>query len=743
MNLMPRFRFLHGWHPCVFLLILLLSGSALQAQTETDDSAVIDSLQQVVENAPHDSAVVKALYVWHEKVYMEDRLQGVTLLERAIAICNTALDKTLNSEETFFFSRWRADARYGMAQDYIILGDTAQIIKLGWQALEEYEALKLRRDAVRPLTMLAGEYSTRGRIEKALALYEQGIAYAEQEDYLVAEIVLTGNIGVMFWKQEEFDLAMEYFEQAYEMAYEAGDLPRAANPLNNIGIIHYQREDYDQALVYFKRALEIRREEGDQQGIAQSLSNVGLIYKVQGDLETAIEYYLQALELDEKYSKPEDHARTIGNMGTLYNAYGDYKRAAEYLNQSLKAAKSVGDLNTISTNYEGLAEAYSKQGDYRQAFEALELHIVFKDSLKNIDNQAALIKHDLDMEYARKSAADSVKVAEAQKVTDAQLLANEAQIERDAVLRYSLFGGIAVLLITALIVFKRLQVTRRQKVVIEAQKKQVEQQKSLVENQKLIVEEKHKEITDSINYAKRIQFAILPPDKMVKEYLPSSFVYYQPKDIVAGDFYWMEPCVLPSGGKSVLFAAADCTGHGVPGALVSVVCNNGLNRSVREFGLREPGQILDKTREIVIQEFEKSEEEVKDGMDIALCYLEGTTLSYAGANNPLWIVRNGEILETKANKQPIGQFHAPVPYTTHQFELEKGDTIYVFSDGFVDQFGGEKGKKFKARAFRALLLSIQSEPMDRQHTLIHEAFENWRGSFEQIDDVCVLGVRIS
>jgi serine phosphatase RsbU (regulator of sigma subunit) len=259
----------------------------------------------------------------------------------------------------------------------------------------------------------------------------------------------------------------------------------------------------------------------------------------------------------------------------------------------------------------------------------------------------------------------------------------------------------------------------------------------IIMQQKLMVEEKNKEIMDSITYAKRIQSAILPPSKLVKEYLQDSFIIYKPKDIVAGDFYWMEH----KNGK-VLFAAADCTGHGVPGAMVSVVCNNGLNRSVREYNLSDPGKILDKTSEIVIQEFEKSEDEVKDGMDIALCSLEGNKLEYAGAHNPLWIIRNGEIIETKANKQPIGKFDNQEPYTTHSFDLEQGDTIYIFSDGYVDQFGGEKGKKFKAKAFRELLLSIQEKAMEEQSTIIDNAFEAWKGNLEQIDDVCVIGVRV-
>jgi serine phosphatase RsbU (regulator of sigma subunit) len=255
--------------------------------------------------------------------------------------------------------------------------------------------------------------------------------------------------------------------------------------------------------------------------------------------------------------------------------------------------------------------------------------------------------------------------------------------------------------------------------------------------QKDLVDEKNREITDSIKYAKRIQSAILPPNKLVKEHLKDSFVLYKPKDIVAGDFYWLE-----TKGDRVLFAAADCTGHGVPGAMVSVVCNNGLNRSVREYGLTDPAEILNKTREIVIQEFEKSEEEVKDGMDIAICSLENNVLKYAGANNPLWIVRDGDIMETKANKQPIGKFMKPEPFITHTFNLEAGDTFYIFSDGFIDQFGGEKGKKFKAKNFKDLLLMVQDLSMEDQKTKIDSVFYEWMADFEQLDDVCVIGVRV-
>ena len=269
------------------------------------------------------------------------------------------------------------------------------------------------------------------------------------------------------------------------------------------------------------------------------------------------------------------------------------------------------------------------------------------------------------------------------------------------------------------------------------------------------IEEQNHEILDSINYAKRIQSAILPPDSYWSEKLPQSFVLYLPKDIVAGDFYWMEVI-----GNEVLFAAADCTGHGVPGAMVSVVCHNALNRVVREFGMHQPAQILDKVTDLVIRTFERSDHEVKDGMDISLVGLtmDKMELEFAGAHNPLWIVRDGNasfdglelkmelgsqsLYELKADKQPVGKFAYREKFTYHKIQVQKGDTIYLSSDGFPDQFGGSKGKKLKSKAFKKLLMEISNEPIHSQKDILKKEFVEWKGEYEQLDDVCVIGVKI-
>jgi len=199
----------------------------------------------------------------------------------------------------------------------------------------------------------------------------------------------------------------------------------------------------------------------------------------------------------------------------------------------------------------------------------------------------------------------------------------------------------------------------------------------------------------------------------------------------------------------IFFAAADCTGHGVPGAMVSVICNNGLNRSLREYGITDPGKILDKTKEIVIEEFAKSDEEVRDGMDIALISLNKKTLElkYAGANNPLWIFLKNtndetELMEVKPDNHPIGKHEISSAFQTKTFQLNRDDTFYIFTDGYQDQFGGEKGKKFKSAAMKSLLMSVQKLNMDEQKDFIFKAFEDWKGDLEQIDDICIIGVRL-
>lgn len=347
------------------------------------------------------------------------------------------------------------------------------------------------------------------------------------------------------------------------------------------------------------------------------------------------------------------------------------------------------------------------------------------------ENDSKLTKQMIELEKAKKNFQE----IERDMNDTMKTLENQKTFTTIAVLVSLL---IAVLLIVA---YRSSVKQRRQAVIINRQKEEAEIQRDEIQTQHLQLADKNKEITDSITYAKRIQDAMLPPMEIFRENLEQSFIFYLPKDIVAGDFYWMEN----TQGK-IIFAAADCTGHGVPGAIVSVICSNALNRSVREFKLIKPSEILDQTLEIVLDKFGSSDDEVKDGMDIALITYNPKTqeVEFAGANNPLWIVRKGakEVEEYKADKQPIGKYLKHVPFTNHKTKLNKGDSIYVFSDGYADQFGGEMGKKFRSLHFKELLISIQEHDMKTQKKLIEKAFFGWKGKLDQLDDICVIGFRV-
>ncbi|MEO9546269.1 MAG: SpoIIE family protein phosphatase [Crocinitomicaceae bacterium] len=263
--------------------------------------------------------------------------------------------------------------------------------------------------------------------------------------------------------------------------------------------------------------------------------------------------------------------------------------------------------------------------------------------------------------------------------------------------------------------------------------------KKALRQAKFETDTKNKEITDSINYAKRIQSAIMPDDKKILKAFPNSFVFYRPKDIVAGDFYWMVQTEQYN-----FVAVADCTGHGVPGAMVSVACSSALNRSLKEFGLIDPGKILGKSREIVIETFEEGNKVLYDGMDICLCRIDRKTgeLQYAGANNSLYFFKNGTLQEIKADKQPVARFYKTEDFTTHAVDVSKGDNIYLFTDGMPDQFGGPKQKKFMYKRFKELLEKhAERSPQDQEIALDH-ALKSWKGDLEQIDDICVIGIRL-
>ncbi|NOR87093.1 MAG: tetratricopeptide repeat protein [Bacteroidales bacterium] len=703
----------------LFIAIILFVNSYSANQQK------VDSLINIVNTTNNDTIKIAAILAWDEEIYMLSSDSSIVLNSMVVEIAELALNsnKALDSNMVLKLKNELGSALNNLGSAYNKIGNTKKALECHFKSLEIKKEIGNKRGIAYSFNNIGYIYSNQANIPKALEYFHKSLKIRTEIDDKNGMAGSMINLGIIYYHQDNIDQALEYFFTSSELLKEIGDNRRIAYAYVNIGHIYTKQKKTEQALDYFDKSLEIYKKMGFKRGMADVYNNLGSVYVSQNNYTKAMEYFFQSQNIYEEIGRKKGISGTSNNIANCYLTKKDYSKAISYGNKSLSIAQEADLALEIREAAKTLFKIYQAIGKDGQALEMYQLYISVRDSVLSEENQKEAIRQKFKYIYEKQAAADSIQAAEAKKVTDARLMAQEAQISKEKTQRFALYGGVGLLLLFGGFMYNRYRVTNKQKMIIETQKTEVE--------------EKNKEILDSIKYAKRIQSAILPAPQVVKEYLKDSFILYKPKDIVAGDFYWME-----QKEDWVLFAAADCTGHGVPGAMVSVVCNNGLNRSVREYGLTDPGEILDKTREIVVHEFEKSDEDVQDGMDIALCSIQKNKLQYAGAHNPLWMIRNGEILETKPNKQPIGKFDNPKPYTTHNINLLKGDSIYIFSDGYADQFGGEKGKKLKAKAFKKLLLSIQHLNMKEQKEFIDEAFNSWKGDLDQLDDVCVIGVKI-
>lgn len=737
----------------------------------------IDSLQQVINTTSVDSVKVKAWTAWDNLIYLSNPALDYAINLKVDSLCEENLAKELSEKERYFFLDAKEGALnnlglissdrglYDDALHYhkaslelsILLnsetgkGRSYNNIGIVFKQLGKYdsavhyfnesllikEKLGDEKNFASTLNNIGGIYREQGNYATAMDAYLRSLEIRERIDDRRGIGATLNNIGNLLDEQGDDKKALSYHFRSLQYDEELGNEKSKAISYENIGKIYMQLQNIDSAFYYFRESVRVRIKIEDRGGLIGAMSSLGICFFKTQQYDSAQYYYEKSIALSLEIKQPGKEAAARENLAKLYSDQGNWRMAIVHAERALEIGKELERVSTLETASNMLMKMYAKQGDYRKAYEMVEVYLEAHKVTSNEQSRQEAFRREYEYNFTKKALADSLENAKQLEIRELEIEARDAELSAKRQAQYALWIGLLFIATFAVFLYRRVQLTRKQRDIIDDQRKVVEQQKGEVDLAYAQLKQKSNEVRDSINYAKRIQGAILPPERLVNTTLPNSFILYKPKDIVAGDFYWLEQT-----DQGVLFAAADCTGHGVPGAMVSVVCNNALNRSVREYGLTDPASILDKTRALVIDEFSQSEDDVKDGMDIALCRLHQNQLSYAGANNPLWIVRNGEILETKANKQPIGEFHAPQPFQTHHLDLQEGDTIYVFSDGYVDQFGGEKGKKLKAKLFRQLLLSIQDKPMLEQKERIDQAFLKWMGDYEQVDDVCVIGVRV-
>lgn len=599
-----------------------------------------------------------------------------------------------------------------------------------------------------------------GDYDKAIRYGKESVKLAQKYDFDSIASLMDNNIGIAYDYKGDYPQALNHFFKALRIAERIKDKNNEADILSNIGLIYGNQGLDDKALQYHKKSLHIRRTIDYPKGIAVSLNNMAIVFLNQKKFRKAIHYYHESLAIDLKlndsigladdynnlgvcyqetkeYGKSEFYQlkslalreklrQTLGiaisklNLGVIAVKTGKFEKAGSYLSEAEKIAKKLGSKETLKSIYQSQSELGEKTNDFEFAFERLHLFNELKDELANEESVREQTQEEMNYQFDKERENQRLNRIR-------EKLENKKKQEQALIINWAIAIVGIIILGFSFILYRRWKEVKKQQVIIEQKNRQVE--------------EKNHEILDSINYAKRIQTAILPSLQLRERVLPSHFVLYEPKDIVAGDFYWLEETK-----DSIIFAVADCTGHGVPGAMMSVVCHNALNRSVKEFGLRNPGEILDKTREIIVEELSKNHQDVSDGMDISLCTWNKSSneMTWAGANNPLWIWKktSGDMVEIKPNKQPIGKHFDMQPFTSHPVELESGDRIYLITDGFADQFGGPESKKFKAKNLKNLILQMSNEQIHRQIDILKTTFFQWKGDLEQIDDVCIMGIEI-
>jgi len=676
----------------------------------------LDSLKNALQTNISDSLRANALNTLAFNSRATNTVQGLEYGYEAIRVSNK-----IN------YKKGLSTAYNNLAIVYKYAGKTDSALANHFKALEIRIAVKDTLSIAISYSGIGNVYTDKGDYIRSISYFLKALKIMEpkKEEQKTLYAGFLNNISIAYYHMQNFKQALNYQKESLKIKKQIpNNSPDIGIAMGNLSGLYMMIHFPDSAVFYNREAIKIAESCKDSVRIGYLLINTGSIYMEQEKYKEALPYFFNSLAIKKRFVDKSGTALVNYNIGKAFQKLKEYDKALFHYDRGLQLAKEVNDLRNIAATSKGLSEVYALFNKYQKAYEYNMVYVQAKDSLLNEESskQIAEMQTKYDTEKKEKEIELLNKDRELQQT---ELQKNKAEAKQQKTQRNALTGGFIVMVVFAGVSYRNYRNKRKAH--------------ALIEKQKNLVEEKQKEILDSINYAKRIQTAILPPLRLVNEYLPQSFILYKPKDIVAGDFYWLEY----KNGK-VLFAAADCTGHGVPGALVSVFGNNGLNRSVREYDLTDPGKILDKTREIMISEFEKSDDEVKDGMDISLCSLSGNMLQWAGANNPLWIIRkdSNEVFEIKPDKQPIGKYADESPFTTHAVELNSGDSIYIFTDGYADQFGGDKGKKFKYTQLKELLLSIQHESMEKQKELLNETFETWKGNLEQVDDVCIIGVRV-
>lgn len=729
----------------IFLLLTISAFSQLDNLSPSDQKKVMD-IKRKIEQTNDDSLKIERYVDYEALVYEADIELSTEINKKIIAICEKHLSS--GDKQEAYFLKQKSIALNNLGYNAQMEGELKKSLRYYNQALKIDLQTKNKRNLAASYSNIGTIYDYMGDYLNAISYYKKSLKIQQEVGNKRGESDLYNNFGVIYNTLRQYDKSLEYYKMSLKLDEELKDKSAQIITLNNIGSLFSKQNQYETAIDYTKRALNLSLELGDDIGIPMTRGNIGSYFYELKRYDSA-QYYL---DLSIKAFRAQEN---LQHLGTFLPYAAKVKKAQGNLNEALKIAHEAydlaietGDLSNRHASAVTLYDLYKAKSAFKDALKFYEIYISLENQIQNDANKKQL----LGFEFERKSVADSIKNQEQlkHKNTALNFAKKENQINKERIF-YLIFG---LILLSALIgfVFNRFRVTQRQKRTIEAQKEEVEKQK-------LIIEEINHQIHDSINYSEMIQQAVLPAVD-ISQLFEDAFLIYQPKDIVSGDFYWLE-----EQENKAFFAVADCTGHGIPGAFISMIGTILLNEIYNSKKVYQPNLMMNElSRLIQLTLMTKDKKVLNDGMDLSFCVLDRKTnlLQFAGANNGIYILSlqeklmvNQLALEAKssqegvflfkidADKRPVGK-HISLEnsFTLQEIQLQEGDFVLLLSDGYADQFGGPKGKKFKASQLESLLLQHYRKPASSIKENLLLAFEFWKGDLEQVDDVCVIGVRV-
>ncbi len=590
--------------------------------------------------------------------------------------------------------------------------------------LRNYEKLKLKA-----LSFAGVAEKNLGNYLNSLTYYFEALKIAEKRNYK-AEIAYSKiNIANIYIYQQEYHLAIPPLQEALKVATQIANKEIIGYANLNLGRVFSNLANFEKALFYFNTALKLRSELNDTEGISVCLKYIGDVYYAKSDIEKALKHYFAALSIAKNSKLDTDLMSDAYNK--IARCYLNQNKIEESEKAALESYAFANEINSILRLREAsftLFEIYNVKKNYKNSLDYYQKYITFRDTLTNVQNIKQITQLQEKHKYEKENEIKQLEAENKQLIIDEKF-----KIERNK--QYFLYAFALILLVFLGVVIKH-NITRRKA-------------NESLRLQRDTIAKQNEEIRDSILYAARIQTAVLPPLSEINKFFPENFILYLPRNIVSGDFYWAK--ALNFNGKNYLIiVAADCTGHGVPGAFMSmlgIAFLNGIVSETAHLNILTSNEILNRLRDKVISSLNQSgkENETKDGMDISLCVidLETKIMQFSGAYNSMFLAREGEIIKIDADKMPIGVYPRQIKdFTKREIQLQKNDRIYLFSDGYPDQFGGETKQKFLIKNFRQLILENYLSDMEKQKEILKSTFEAWKGQSKQLDDILVMGIKI-